>query len=251
MQVQPVEVGDLAVGAIARPNGVAPQYDYGSLSSGQARGSHYLFLGAFFAMSPLASLATGTVTLAWDASSGTNVIANYNIYYGVASATYTNVVSAGTNLTVSVSNLVEGATYYFAATAVDTVGLESDYSTEVSTVIPVATNQAPTLNALANVTINENAGLQTVNLSGITSGATNESQTLTVTASFQQHGPDPDTRRSATPAPTPPARSPSPRSPMPLAPPPSPSRSMTAAPATTSSPAPSRSPSTRSTRRPR
>jgi hypothetical protein len=49
------------------------------------------------------------------------------------------------------------------------------------TVNPV--NQTPTLNALANVNINENAGLQTVNLGGITSGATNEVQTLTVTAS--------------------------------------------------------------------
>jgi hypothetical protein len=131
----------------------------------------------------LAALATGTVTLAWDPSPGTNVIANYNLYFGVASATYTNVVSAGTNTTISVSNLVEGATYYFAATAVDSYGLESDYSTEVSTLIPVKlTNQPPTLNALANVTINEGAGLQTVNLSGITSGATNEVQTLTVTA---------------------------------------------------------------------
>jgi hypothetical protein len=129
----------------------------------------------------LASLATGTVTLAWNASSGTNVIANYKVYYGVASATYTNSVAAGTNLTVSVSNLVLGVTYYFAATAVDTSGLESDYSTEISTMI-VPPNQPPTLNALANVTINEGAGLQIVNLSGITSGATNEAQTLTVTA---------------------------------------------------------------------
>ncbi len=54
------------------------------------------------------------------------------------------------------------------------------------TVNPV--NQPPTLNALANVTINENAGLQTVNLSGITSGATNEIQTLTVTASSSNPG---------------------------------------------------------------
>src|SRR5208337_1042672 len=49
------------------------------------------------------------------------------------------------------------------------------------TVNPV--NQPPTLNSLANLNINENAGLQTVNLSGITSGASNEVQTLTVTAS--------------------------------------------------------------------
>ena len=45
-----------------------------------------------------------------------------------------------------------------------------------------AVNQTPTLDPVANVTINENAPQQTVNLSGITSGATNETQTLTVTA---------------------------------------------------------------------
>ena len=38
------------------------------------------------------------------------------------------------------------------------------------------------------VTINENAGLQTVNLSGISSGATNETQTLTVTATSSNTG---------------------------------------------------------------
>src|SRR5262249_15132844 len=48
------------------------------------------------------------------------------------------------------------------------------------TVNPV--NQQPTLNAFANVTINEGAGQQTVNLSGISSGASNEVQTLSVTA---------------------------------------------------------------------
>src|ERR1035438_9631506 len=103
-----------------------------------------LLLGVFIALTPLASFATGTVTLAWDASAGTNIIANYNLYYGAASATYTNVVAAGTNLTASVTNLVEGTTYYFAATAVDTAGPEKDYSTEVSVLIAVKlTNQPP------------------------------------------------------------------------------------------------------------
>ena len=148
-----------------------------------------VLLGGLLALTPLAVLATGTVTLAWDPSPGTNTIASYNLYYGGASGTYADVVSAGTNTTVSISNLVEGATYYFAATAVDTDGLESDYSTEVSTLIPVKlTNQPPTLNTLADLTINENASLQTVNLSGISSGATNESQTLTITASSGNTG---------------------------------------------------------------
>jgi hypothetical protein len=144
-------------------------------------------VGIFSALTPLAAVAAGTVTLAWDASLGTNVIANYKVYYGVASRTYTNSAAAGTNLTVSVSNLVSGATYYFAATATDTSGLESDYSTEVSTVI-AAPNQPPTLNVLANVTMNEDASTQVVNLSGITDGSTNETQTLTVTASSSNPG---------------------------------------------------------------
>ncbi len=144
-------------------------------------------LSTFLALIPLASQAASTVTLAWDASPGTNIIVNYKIYYGVASATYSNSVSAGTNLTATVSNLVVGTKYYFAATATDKDGLESDYSTEISTVVSLP-NQPPTLNALANVTVNESASLQTVNLSGITSGATNESQTLTVTASSSNTG---------------------------------------------------------------
>lgn len=74
----------------------------------------------------------GSVVLAWDASACTNVIANYNIYYGAGNRDYTNVVAAGTNLTVTVSNLAPWVTYYFAATAVDEQELESDYSQEVS-----------------------------------------------------------------------------------------------------------------------
>lgn len=50
----------------------------------------------------------------------------------------------------------------------------------VVTVSPV--NQPPTLDPLGAISINENAALQTVNLSGITSGAANETQVLTVTA---------------------------------------------------------------------
>jgi fibronectin type 3 domain-containing protein len=80
-----------------------------------------------------------SVTLAWDQSpSSTNyVIGSYNLYYGPASGVYTNRVSVlgVTNTTNMVTNLVRGATYYFAATAVATNGLESDYSNEVFTKI--------------------------------------------------------------------------------------------------------------------
>jgi hypothetical protein len=48
------------------------------------------------------------------------------------------------------------------------------------TVNPV--NDLPTLNTISDLVINEDSGMRTVNLSGITSGASNELQTLTVTA---------------------------------------------------------------------
>jgi hypothetical protein len=57
-----------------------------------------------------------------------------------------------------------------------------DWIMAVTQPAPAPANAAPTLNALGNLTVNENAGLQTVNLSGISSGASNEVQTLTVTA---------------------------------------------------------------------
>jgi hypothetical protein len=74
------------------------------------------------------------VTLAWNASpTTTNGPISYILYYGPASTTYTNTVLAGTNLTCTASNLVRGATYYFAVTATATNGLESVFSNEVST----------------------------------------------------------------------------------------------------------------------
>ncbi len=59
--------------------------------------------------------------------------------------------------------------------------LDSGVATVTITVTSV--NDAPTLNAISNLSINEDAALQTVNLSGISSGAADEAQTLIVTAS--------------------------------------------------------------------
>jgi Bacterial Ig domain len=70
----------------------------------------------------------------------------------------------------------------------------SDGQTQNSTVTRTfvvtvnAVNDPPTLNAIGNVTINEDAGQQTVSLSGISTGAANENQTLTVTASSSNTG---------------------------------------------------------------
>jgi hypothetical protein len=151
--------------------------------------SRRAILGSFlfsvlFAVMPLSAFATGSVTLAWNASTDPSV-AGYNVYYGGASGAYTNEICAGNATNATISGLVQGTTYYFAATTYTSSGMESPFSSEVSYLVPLnapITNQPPTLNAINNLTINENVGLQTVSLSGITSGATNENQTLTITA---------------------------------------------------------------------
>ena len=141
-----------------------------------------ILCGILATLTSVSSLYAGSVTLAWDPSPDASVVA-YKVYYGPTSRSYTNSIQVGNVTNASVAGLIEGATYYFGATALDSSGLESDFSNETLSTVPVpAGNQSPTLNALANVTINEGAGSQTVNLAGITSGATNEAQTLTVTA---------------------------------------------------------------------
>jgi hypothetical protein len=131
------------------------------------------------------ALATTTsVTLAWNSSTD-STITGYNIYYGGASHTYTSKISVGEATSVTISGLVEGKTYYFAATTYSASGLESPLSGELAYLVPInvpIVNQPPTLNAMNDLTITENTGLQTVSLSDITSGATTENQTLTVTA---------------------------------------------------------------------
>ena len=76
-----------------------------------------------------------SVTLAWTPSTDPN-IAGCNLYYGVASRTYTNMVNPGNVTSVTISGLVEGTTYFFAATSYNTLGIESDWSTEVSYTVP-------------------------------------------------------------------------------------------------------------------
>jgi len=128
------------------------------------------------------SAGAADVKLAWDPSPDPQVV-GYRIYYGPASGSYTNTATVGATTNATITGLLVGATYYFAATAFNTNGDESIFSNEVMYQPLAPANQPPTLGAIANVTVNEGAGQQTVNLSGISSGSTNETQTLVVTAS--------------------------------------------------------------------
>jgi hypothetical protein len=150
-----------------------------------ARGT--IMLGLLAAL-VLSSTQAASVTLVWDPSTDP-AAAGYNVYFGASSRNYTNVADAGNASSATVSTLVPGATYFFAATTYNASGLESEYSTEVSYTVPNPdVNLPPTLNPISNLAVNQDSGPRAVNLSGISSGSGNEVQTLQVDAFSSNEG---------------------------------------------------------------
>src|SRR3989338_5402020 len=86
----------------------------------------------------------GEATLSWDPPT-TNVdgspltdLGGYKIYYGIASGSYTTSIDVGNTVSYTVTNLIAETTYYFAATAYDTLYNESGYSNEVSKISSIS-----------------------------------------------------------------------------------------------------------------
>ena len=142
---------------------------------------HSILIVAGFSL-PL-SLRAASVTLAWDPSPSPN-ISSYVLLYGTASGAYVSSLNVGTALTGTISDLVAGTPYFFAVTARNSLGAESAPSAEITYTppLPVISNNPPTLNIVANLTLLAGAGPQVVALSGISSGSATEIQPLTVTA---------------------------------------------------------------------
>jgi fibronectin type 3 domain-containing protein len=59
-------------------------------------------------------------------------VTGYRVYYGTTSRTYGSGLNASSMTTYIVPNLTVGRTYYFAVTAYDAAGNESDFSGEVT-----------------------------------------------------------------------------------------------------------------------
>jgi hypothetical protein len=82
-----------------------------------------------FLIAPCAHSAQ--VTLAWDSNKEPNV-SGYMIYYGKVSRNYTHIVDPGNDTQHTIADLDDGARYYFAVTALNEDGFESDYSEELA-----------------------------------------------------------------------------------------------------------------------
>jgi hypothetical protein len=108
----------------------------GGTSSGQ------LTLASNASNSPSTESLAGTgivpqpvVNLSWNASSSS--VAGYNVYRGTAPGAYSRINSGlDANTAYSDNTVATGVTYYYAATAVNSSGQESGYSTPLQVVVP-------------------------------------------------------------------------------------------------------------------
>ena len=104
------------------------------------RSCYHIFI-SLVALTLILFLCTSNVysaqaTLSWNPNSESD-LAGYKVYYGNSSGSYSFNVNVGNQTSYTVSNLVEGEIYFFAATAYDFSGNESGYSNEVSYDVPI------------------------------------------------------------------------------------------------------------------
>jgi large repetitive protein len=99
---------------------------------------------------------SASVKLAWNPNPEPD-ISGYLLSYGTSPGTPSVTVATGKVTTTTLSGLEEGRTYYFSLKAVNTAGLQSNSSAEISHLIPTnqPTNQAP---VAANQSLNVTAG---------------------------------------------------------------------------------------------
>ncbi len=102
---------------------------------------------------------SGQAVVSWNPNSESNC-AGYKVYYGYSSRSYFQVKEygedAGNQTSYTISNLVEGELYFFAATAYDFSGNETGYSYEVSYNIPIYSEPIPDVDTPVDSKVKKN-----------------------------------------------------------------------------------------------
>ncbi len=102
----------------------------------------FLFLSLFAALSMLEKANASNMIISWNPSVSPNVT-GYDVYYGTTSGNYPYRLNAGAATTITISNLIPGTKYYFAATAYAAVGKQSSFSAPAEATIPQLLTSEP------------------------------------------------------------------------------------------------------------
>jgi len=81
------------------------------------------------------TLVASSLRISWNANTETD-LDGYRIYYGHLSGSYEYVLDVGNCVCINIDGFEEDTVYFLAVTAYDLAGNESDYSSEVSVLIP-------------------------------------------------------------------------------------------------------------------
>ncbi len=113
------------------------------------RSLHTVLILLFLLCSLTQAMATD-VSLAWDPSVSPN-ISGYKVYVGNSSRSYGSPITIGNQTSYTVTGLGSGS-YFFAVTAFDADGNESDFSNEVSQII--GSSSGPNCNVNGDGSVN-------------------------------------------------------------------------------------------------
>ncbi len=100
-----------------------------------------MFIGVTFCIMVTGAIGE-TVTVSWDQNSEED-LSGYKIYYGTSSGSYNEALDVGNKTSFIINNLVIGTTYFFAVTAYDFSGNESNFSNEVNFTPADSTDDTP------------------------------------------------------------------------------------------------------------
>ncbi|WP_183360636.1 beta strand repeat-containing protein [Geomonas limicola] len=124
-------------------------------------------------------------TMSWSApttysdGSALSGLKGYKLYTGTASGSYSNPVDVGNANSYTMTGLNDGATYYFAVTAYDSLGNTSGYSNEIKLTTPATAGSGGSASAYT-VTASAGSG-GSITPSGATVVSSGASQAYTVT----------------------------------------------------------------------
>ena len=102
------------------------------------------FFGTIFTLFffvPFSAIVADSITLIWDQNQEDD-LAGYRVYWGVKSLKYDRSEFVGTVTKFAINGLEPGIRYYFAVSALDYCGNESELSTEVSGSIDEGTTES-------------------------------------------------------------------------------------------------------------